>query len=562
MNLSQVVGLSTLRSFLRMESHMSRCFAAILLVTTLVAVEVPAVPALPDAQVYAVGVIPDLRGMLQHTSQALGAAGKTLPPGMLEMGLGGMLGDPGLTKLGNGPILVAAGPGLLVPSWGAILPYADAEAVIAAVSGAGLLAEAAPGGVAIGSAPDGPGLAKRMLPALDAVRAGMPADSDLRVVVGLDRLSQAYLPMAIAAMQGAASAPGLPAEAAGQRKLMLGMVAMLRTFAAQAGALRCDLTVSASGWKIDAVQALRPGVLADAIRPQAPSTDRPAERLGAGDGPAVVQMHGCMPPRIYEAMATLLQETRRDPAAAALIDESMVAMVRDCAGALTGSFAMRQGFAGSPMRQLGVAMVRDQAKAKALLDGARNLFSMGVLADLMRGMGVEMVFEPAVRHAAGLPVDRISYRIDPAKLPPGQDAAMQAAMMPTQEMALAPTMWVWGSPSAEIDAALAGPRGAPRLAAEALGAGWDLYADLDMALQMKMQFALMAKQIPMFAGAFAEVPCGHPMRMAAALGEGRYRLVIEVPVEQVADFRNGFAGMQRGRHQPAEEPETPAAPVF
>jgi hypothetical protein len=402
-----------------------------------------------------------------------------------------------------------------------------------------------------------------MLPALDAVRAGMPADSDLRVVVGLDRLSQAYLPMAIAAMQGAASAPGLPAEAAGQRKLMLGMVAMLRTCAAQVGPLRCDLTVGAAGWKLDAVQALRPGVLADAIRPQAPSADRPAERLGAGDGPAVLQMYARIPPRIYEAMATLLQDARRDSAVAALIDESAVAMVRDCAAALTGSIAMRQGFAGSPMRQLGVATVRDQAKAKALLDGVRAMFSAGTLAEMMRGMGFEMVYESAVRRSAGLPVDRISYRIDPAKLPPGQDAAMQAAMMPTQEMALAPTVWVWGSPSAEVDAALAGPRGAPRLAAEALGAGWDLYADLDMALQMKMQFALMAKQMPMFAGAFADVPCGHPVRLAVALGEGRYRLVIDVPIEQIADFRNGFAGLQQGMRRQADEPEAaPATPVF
>jgi hypothetical protein len=542
---------------------MTRFLAAFVLVAALDAVDVPAVPALPDAQVYAVGVIPDLRGMLQRTNQALAASGKVLPPGTLEMGLGGMLGDPGLAKLGAGPILVAAGPGLLVPSWGAILPYADAESVITAVSGAGLLAEAVPGGVAIGSAPDGPALAKRMLPALEAMRAGMPADSDLRLVVGLDRLSQTYLPMAIAAMQGAAGAPGLPAEAANNRKLMLGMMAVLRTMVNQAGPLRCDLTISASGWKLDAVQALRAGALADAVRPQAPSTDRPAERLGAGDGPAVLQMHGRIPTRIYEAMAALLQDARRDPAAAALIDESAIAMLRDCGAALSGSIAMRQGFAGSPMRQLGVATVRDQAKAKALLDGVRGMFSKGTFADLMRGMGIEMVYESAVRRTAGLPVDRVSYRIDPAKLPPGQDAAMQAAMMPTQEMVLAPTVWVWGSPPAEIDAALAGPRGAPRLASEALGAGWDLYADLDMALQMKMQFALMAKQMPMFAGAFADVPCGHPVRMAAALGEGRYRIVIEIPVAQITDFRNGFAGMQRGmRGQPEEPDATPAAPVF
>lgn len=542
-----------------------RLTAAILLAMPLhlCAVEVPPVPALPDPAAYAIAVVPDLRGLLADTERAMTAAGIPMPAGLLAMQVGGMLGDPGLAGLGDGPVVFAAAPGVMIPSWCAVLPAVkDPATLTALVTGAGLMAEAVPGGFAIGSAPDGPALARRILPAVPQLLAGLPPGTDLRAQLAIDRVVQAYLPMMLAMMQ--AGAPGQDQQTTA---FLRGMLGIFRVAAAQPGGARLDLAVDASGWRLDLVHDLKPGPLADAVRPLPAGGADLLDRLGPGDGSPVMLFSGAIPPALYGAAAELLALARRDQAVAALVDEPLVALVRSLGAATDGRMAARMAVHDGRLTQFGVYGVRDAAATRTAARALTALMVDGAMGTAMRNMGTTTEVARAARVVGGTEVDRLTYTIDAARLPPGQAAEDLEAMLPPQELAVSGDAWLWGGPPAEVDAALAGPRQRAVLkSASAFGAGWDGYADYDLAVQMRWQMALMRRRMPFLGNAFADVAGGHPLMAAWAFGEARIRIAMILPVGLIADMRAGFEGMRMQPlprdDAPAPAPVDPAAPVF
>lgn len=526
--------------------------------TLLTAVEVPAVPPLPGDELYAVVVVPDLRTALANQEQAIVASGTPLGAGTLALLLGAQFGDPGLANLQPGPVLLAVGKGVPMPSWCVIVPVADPAALTALAGGAGLLAGPVPGGLAIGSAPDGLALAQRLAPSAAALAKDLPAQTDLRAIVAGGRLARDYLPFVLGMMQmGMAQAaqmqPGNPAQ---QQRIAQIVAVALRVLATQAGSVRLDLGASAEGWHLDAVDApAAGGHLATALRPLPPGGPDLGVRLGAGDGRPVIALRGRVPPAIYTALAGLLAEAGRDPAMAASGLEKFADLLHNFATATDGRLAMRQGEAGQPMRQLAVYGVRDAVALEAAFAQAFALLEGDGLLGFMRDFGIGMRVERAARRAGGVPVHRLTYTLDPSRLPPGQ-AEMMAAMLQPAELAVGREVAVFGAPPAAVDAVLAGPASVPlTLAAEGIGPGWDLYADYDLPLLMRHQFAAMRAHMPGMPAMFADEQGGNPLRFAAAFGDGRWGWRLHVPAALVKAMQQGFAGI--GPQDPGAAPAGP-----
>ncbi len=525
------------------------------------AVEVPPVPVIADGEAFAVLVIPDLKAALVRLDQAMTASKLPVQSGMVADHLGMALGDPGLVGLGVGPILIAAGPGVPIPSWCAIIPVADATALQQLAGGSGLAAEAVPGGFAIGSLVGGIELAKRLAPGLPALAKPVPAGTDVRLLLASDRLAKAYMPMLLGVVQmGMAQSarrsgkPMGPEQQRGQQALMTAMRLML----AQAGPLCVDISSSSAGWRLDLLAAPAPGILADSIKPVADAGADLGARLGAAEHPPMMAMSGRFPTGIYRGMADLLAEARRDPAIASMIEEDLVTALRAFAGAVNGRIAMRQGVPGNPFQQLSVMGVTDAAALRQALATIFGQLGKGAFADLMAASGLRMQLQQAARQVGTVAVDRFTYEVIPEALPPAQVDLMRAMLKP-QEFAVAPDILAMGGPPETLDALLAGPAAKPlQLAARKLTGRWDLYIDWDLALQMKYQFEMMHAQMPMMPAMFADLQGGVPMRLAMAFGDGRVRLVQEVPAALVAQIAASAAAAKPAQPKPAQ----PKNPVF
>lgn len=525
------------------------------------AVDVPAVPTIADAEAFAVVVVPDLKAALGRLDQAMAAAKLPVPPGLIAMQLGGAINDPTLASLGAGPIIIAAAPGVPNPTWCAIVPMANPAALQQFAAGAGLSAEAVPGGFAIGSVMGGLELAKRLAPGLPALAKGIPASTDFRILVASDRLAKTYLPLALGgfqmAMTQSARASGKPAGPEQQRAVQAATTAV-RILFEQAGPLCVDLASNAQGWKIDVLAAPAPGVIADSLKPlpAAAGADLGA-RLGAPAQPPVMAMVGRFPPAFYAGVARLLEAARKDPGIAAMIDESLIKALDGFATAIDGRLALRQGESGNPYQQVAVMGVKDAAALRAAITTGMALVEKGAFADLMATSGLRMKVERAARKSGGVEVDRMVYEVMPEVMLPGQAEMMQAMLKPI-ELAVGKDVLAMGATPAAIDALLAGPAAQPLvLAAQSLPGQWDLRADWDLALQMKYQFEMMRAQMPMLQPMFQDVQGGMPVRLGIAFGAGRVRTMAEVPAALVAQLaavwmgQMGGGGMQPARPGPA-----------
>lgn len=532
-------------------------FFIVALAATLRAVEVPAVPTIADPQAFAVVVIPDLKAALGRIDQAIAASKLPVPPGMLAAQLGGALGDPALAGFAGRPILIAVGPGVPIPAWCAIVPVAQDAALKGLAAMAGASVEAVPGGFAIGSMVGGLELAKRFAPALPALAKAVPAGTDLRVMLAADRAMQTYLPLMLMGVQQAIAAQQQGnVSALDQHKRQQAVTVFLRLFASQAGPACIDIASSAQGWRIDAIAAPAPGVLADGLKPMAGTAPDLGLRLGAAEQPSVMACTGRFPPTVYLAFAKLLAEARKDPAIAGMVDESLVTMLTTFAASIDGNLAMRQGVPGNPFQQLGVFGVTDAAALRQTMAAGFALVEKGGFADLIAASGLRMRLERAVRTVGTVEVDRLVQEVIPEGMPPAQAEMMQAMLKPS-EIAIGKDIMVVGAPSAAVDALLAGPAGKPlRLAAAAIPGQWDLRMDYDLALQMKYQFEMMRAQMPMMPAMFTEVTGGTPVRVAMAFGSGRVRVVNEVPAELIAQIAASFAAMKQDGDPPPVKVET------
>lgn len=544
----------------RMKPLIRLSCCALLALPAVPAVEVPAVPVIEDRQALAVVVVPDLAKAIANLEATCQAAKLPLPPGMLAMQAGGLIGDPGLTAIAGKPIVVAVAPGMPIPSWCAILPIADATALAPLTASGNAVAEAVPGGIAVGSAVGGIDLAKRIAPAVPALAKAVPAGVDLRALIATDRLAQTYLPllgglmqqglMQQARLQGKADDPA-------EKQKAQAIVALLRAGLGQAGPACIDLASTPTGWRLDMLSGVAPGPIADAVKPLPAGTAALLPRIPAGASPATMAIAGRIPPAIYTGLGKLLEQARKDPAVAKLVDPTLVQMIAEAARIFDGRMAMRQGADGNPFQQLGAIGIVDPAAAAQLLARIQALAGAGGIADLLAASGLKLEWQAKARMSGAIPVDRLTYTPIPGKMQPMQEQLMQEVLKP-QDMALGAGVLAYGAPPAEVDQLLTGKPAAKALAlrAQELPGSWDLHADWDLALQMKQQFAIMAKQMPMMGQMFQQVKGGDPVRIGLAFGDARMRTLVVVPAAMVAEL----ASAKPARGGPGAEPEAAPAP--
>lgn len=524
--------------------------------STMPAIEVPAPAAMPDAQTYAVLAIPDLRATLTHIEAAAAAFGDPLPPGLLAMGLGGQLGDPGLAKLGAGPIFAVVAPGVPLPGWAVILPALKPADYAAALSKMGLAAEALATSVVIAQTIDGIDLGKRLAPSLAAL-APTAVAADLRLVVATDRLAAAYMPFLLQMMEQASRAQAAkPVAAANSFKFLAVFGAVAQSLAQECGSVQVDLALSASGLRIDTINAPRPGgILSKGLIAPRPAAAKPfATRLGAGDGH--LTMVGRINPALITALADVLTPFTTNPKTSAMITPDLVNLLRDSAGICSGEMAFRQGAGGAMAAQEGFYGITNQAKAIALADRMSAMLAKGPLADLNREMGITMNVQQKFRNGpAGTRIDRFSFVVDATKLPPGQ-GDMMAQMLKPSEFAFAPDALVMAADPTRLDTLLGAGFGPCVLTAEkTLGPGWDGYIDYDLGRQLRNQSAFMPGGAMGPAAMLARMPVGTPLAIAWTFRDGRGRSVIDIPMALATAMQQAFTGEAL---EPA--PATPTKP--
>lgn len=538
--------------------HLLACLVLACL-TTLPAIDVPAPAAMPDAEAYAVLVIPDLRATCTHVEAAAAALGQPLPPGMLAQGVGALLGDPKLAELPAGPIVAVAGPGVPFPTCAVIVPSTKPAAYAAILAQHGMASEALPTSVVFAHSIDGVDLGKRLVPKLAGLLPAAPA-ADLRLLLATDRLATAYLPFLLQTFsqmsQNQARLLGsTPAAAANGAKVVDLMNSIVPILAKEAGSLQVDLTIGAAGLRIDTIHAPRPGgILCKALVAPRPAVATFANRLGAGDGH--LTMVGRYNPALLTAMADLLTPFTTDPKTNAFISPELVAIFREGAVICTGELAMRQGIGGSLASQEGYYSISDAAKAAALAERGAALVTKGPLADLYRDMGITITHQPKARNGpGGVRIDRLSLAFDATKLPPGQGDLLNQMMKPS-EFAFAPDALVMSADPTRLDRLLGAGFGPCVLAAEkTLGKGWDGYIDYDIGMQMRNQIKLMPGGAQGPAAMFNRMPTGIPLAISWAIRDGRIRVAVDIPMAFATATRQAFAGDNAA-------PAPSAAPVF
>jgi hypothetical protein len=530
--------------------------------STVHAVEVPAVPVIADAEAFAVVVVPELKAALVRLDQALAAAKLPVPSGLIARQLGAAIGDPTLAGLGAGPIAFAAAPGAPMPAWCVIVPLPNPAVLQRFAAGGNVVIEAVPGGVALGSPVGGLELAKRLVPGLPALAKAIPAGTDFRVLVAGDRLARTYLSLALGSIQMAmtqsAAASGKPAGPEQQRAVQAATTAV-RLFLQQSGSLCVDVSSGAKGWTVDVLAAPAPGAIADSLKPLpvAAGADLGA-RLGAGVKPQLMAVIGRFPPALNAGMARLVESARKDPAIAAMVDESLVKAMDGLAKSIDGRLAMRQGVDFQMLCAMGVSDAAGLRQANA---STMALCGKGFFADMLASAGLRMKSQRAVRRSGAVEVDRMVYELIPGALPPVQAEMMQEMLKPV-EMAVDKDVFAIGGPAADLDSLLAGTAAKPLvLQAQALPGQWDLRADWDLALQMKCQVEMMHFQNEKIPPMFTNVKGGVPVRLGVAFGAGRVRALAEVPAGLIAQLAAMWMGAMGGGMHAAPAAELPSAPA-
>ena len=527
---------------------------------------VSAVQAAPEGT-FAVAIIPDLRASLGRIEQASLALSPDAPPGQLMTQVGTMLGDPGLERLGAGACLIAVGPGGAAPSLALIIPSEDAAAYAAAAQGRGMKTEAIGSLVVMGRKAGDLALGKAVATEHAALTATSVA-RDMRVLIAPQRIITAYQPMlagfttmmtAQLAKQpnGAVAAKIVGIEVAG-------MLAALQ----DVDAMQLDLGLTGTVIVVDQVlQAKAESGLAKAfVAPPSADTRAVATRMGLEPG-YLVAIGRYHPQGTSAWLAELLASLREQPAGQDLIDDGMIAMVREWGEAVDGAFAVRMRAVGDhPMRMDGVNGARDGARVLALTKRMfSGLFSDGAMAELYRGMGIGMTFSDQARLVGTIPVAKAAYTLDASKLPADQQASMRT-MMQDVEIAALPDSMLYSTVPADLDRLLVGGwQPLPTAAEHVIGGGRDGYLDLDWLGMMKATMRANAAALPAMAAALAKLPPGEPMTAAWTVRDGRLLGELRLPMKPFADFSKAMqesvmGGMDGAAPQP--EPQAGDEPIF
>jgi hypothetical protein len=536
--------------------------ASILALTAhLAAVDIPAPAAIPEETAFAVLVVPDLAATLGHAEAAAGAMGMQVPPGMLAAAVGAQLGAADAAWLGKGPAFAIASQGMMIPTWAVVIPVANPEALATALKAKNLNARAlGTDKLLIADLAGGEAVAERVAPKIADVAKGMAPGADLRLLVAWDRIFTTYGPLLEAQLGGMAPPapqPGQPDPQAGLR-MVGGVLPMIAALADATQAHQVDLTIGSTGVTIDAIVAAKPASpLAKGLA--APAGPLPSADL-LGKGPAAGTTVGRFNPAIFATLADILAATAKtNPKVKALASDELLALLREVP--VDGALALRQGTGDHPSSMEVCYGVTDAARTTAWIAKAAKLTQSGPVAELLAASGMGQQFtENARKGPKGEAISLVKTVAAPNADPMIADIV---AKQPAVEFAIVGKQALLSTTPADLDAMLAGTKrgGAMPAAVGSLGAGWDLYSDIDVARALQLQAKVMegnpaGMMLAMIAGNLK--PGLPPVASAMAAANGRLRAQVAVPLDLIAGFvamgqAMGQGGGDQGQPKPRKE---------
>lgn len=534
------------------DSFMLRPLMLVVLATVCAAEALPQPAALPDAQIFAVVVVPNLKDTLGRCEQIA----ELFAPGSVKAGalatlVGTRIDDPGLGKLAAGPLVVVVGPGGMAPSAALLIPSAEPELHAAAIRRTGVQVEIVGGLMVVGNKAADVALGQRLATSY-ASFAEMAIDGDMRVVIAPSRILAAYKPVLgglIQVMTGQiAKQPNGQQMAA-----FLGLeVQALLMITDDIAALQIDVDLANQVVTTHTLLAAVPGSkLASAMVAPLPAT-APAPALRMGNEPGYMlctaRFNGVA---LYSWMGDLLSDLQKKPEGATLISDDLITMTRDMSTVMNGGLAMRmRALDGAPMSMDVAFDCQDAAKLTSFYERMLTvMFGDTPIGHIYSGMGVSATLEHDVRKSGGFAVQRVHYVLDADKMPAGQADQMRN-MMRDVEFSVIPGVALLSQNPASLDRLVQGGAGEMTThAAQSFGQNHDGYVDVDyLALMKAVLTNNPAMQGMPFAAALATMPVSEPTSMAWSAAEGRVSVDARVPLKPFADLA---AAVRQARNEPA-----------
>ena len=538
---------------------MLRSLMLVVLATVCAAEALPQPAALPDAQIFAVVIVPNLKETLGRCEQIA----ELFAPGLVKAGaladlVGTRFDDPGLGKLAAGPLVVVIGPGGMAPSAALLIPSTEPELHAAAIRRTGVQVEIAGGLMVVGKKAADVALGQRLATSY-ASFAEMAIDGDMRVLIAPSRILAAYKPVLgglIQVMTGQlAKQPNGEQLAA-----FLGLeVHALLMITDDIAALQIDVDLANQVVTTHTLLVAVPGSkLASAmVAPQPATAPAPALRMGNEPGYMLctARFNGVA---LYSWMADLLSDLQKKPEGATLISDDLITMTRDMSTVMNGGVAMRMhALDGAPMSMDVAFDCQDATKLTSFYERMLTvMFGDTPIGRMYAAMGMSATLEHDVRKSGGFAVQRVHYVLDADKMPAGQADQMRN-MMHDLEYAVIPGVALLSQNSASLDRLVQGGAGEMTThAAQSFGQNRDGYVDVDYLALMKAVFANnpVMQGMP-FAAALATMPASEPTSMAWSAAEGRVSVDARVPLKPFADLTAAF-------RQARNEPAPVGQPVF
>lgn len=538
---------------------MTRSLLLACLATALVAEALPQPAALPDAQAFAVVVVPSLKNTLTRCEQIA----DLFAPGMVKAGVladvvGRRIDDPGLGRLADGPVVIVLGPGGMAPAVACLIPSSEPALHAAALRQAPLLAEVVGDLVVVGRQAGDLALGKRLAATYPAL-ADQPVNGDLRLLVAPSRIVAAYRPVLGGLLQVMAGQMNKQPNGAEIAAILTLEAQALLMISDQVDAMQIDVDLADQTITSHTLITAVPGskLAAAMVAPLPAQTPAPALRMGGEPG-----YMACTARFNSQALsgwaADLLVDLQQQPEGANLIPTELITMTRDMGSMMNGGFAMRmRAVEASPMVMDAAFDCRDGAALDRLYEGMlAAMFGDTTIGRMYAAMGMDATLERDVRRSGGFAVQRIHYSLDAAKLPAGQAEQMRS-MMQDVEYAVIPGVALLAQQPADLDRLIQGGAGElTTTAARTFGPGRDGYVDVDYLGMMKAFIASPAMQaiqgMP-FGAALAATPAGEPTGMTWSAADGRVAIDARIPLKPFADLAAAFR-QAGGQAEPAEQP--------
>jgi hypothetical protein len=552
----------------------------IILLSSVAAEDLPAPMDFGTKDVSVCIAVPKLQAFLDNAETFLKPfVGDAMQPGALKAGLGTALNDAGLVGLDlDKPVVWALfkaepveTPPVPPPPAALFVPAKSADVFAAALQKAGLRSAFDDGLLMVSRTEEGI-LKAREQKALYARIIAANIKGDARVYLNVSSLFETYTPVlrnqltTWLPMIGMGMAMGKPdADPAAIQKMLKLELKTGKALLSQLEIIQHDIWLKQDTLEIASVYAAKDGTPLAELLTAPPAGKIKALNLISNTKGAVAAMRfdGA---KFKSAANHFIDDLKKDPAMAEVLDEQATAMLKQFAGCFGGEFVTTI----APLPEGGF----DQDTALAVTDEKAYMDLMEKVRDLLQpdqplgkmystmGMKMKTTFEKNVREHAGVSVSRMKMELDTAALPPDQAAAIKA-LEKGSDFAISHGMFLSGNRAEELDAMLdklfsITPPKAPQLQAMKIyGEDKQIYLDTDWAGMFKSVLALYPNNpAALFLGRMKSTD---PVALAGSFDKGRLYLQATVPMAPFNDFAAAIRPLMlmRGQRQKPVAPPKP-----